>query len=493
MIDRLRRAIGARPALLGVVGAVLLLAGSAWYQALVTPPYRFIDEQAHVGYVLAIQQGQLPTIDTPIDAGRGGPALQRRLMWQPERRRDVWVANNPPLTYLVAAGPAALTNALDLPGGPLLGLRLTNVVAACAAVALAYLLARDLAGGDRTVGLVGAGIVAAAPHVGFVVSLGFNDGTSLLATTAVTLALARVAGAGGNIDGRPIDGVRAARLLGLCAAAATLCRPMAAVFAGAAVALGFAVTWWRRQARLLPAAAWLGGPTLLLGAWWYLLNVHRYGDPTGSQRLFEKFGRQPSGTIFDSLANRGVWESALRTITTRRLELPLASDPMLAYQVALAVTVVGIAGATILIVRGAVADRGGARSPGSLPTLAWATCAVLALVPVVLTAQHRAGGGAVHPRYLFPVLPIAAAAVAVATVRLATRWAGAALVLVIAGTSWVQTRRSAAWLSQNPIPPRDTGLSAAIGGVLVRSAGLAVAIVGLAALVAAIVVTPRER
>ena len=41
-----------------------------------------------------------------------------------------------------------------------------------------------------------AGLVAATPHLGFVAALGFTDGISLLATTGVLLALARVCGAG---------------------------------------------------------------------------------------------------------------------------------------------------------------------------------------------------------------------------------------------------------------------------------------------------------
>ena len=43
---------------------MLVLVGGSWYQALATPPYRYIDEQAHVGYVLELQRGRLPTIDT---------------------------------------------------------------------------------------------------------------------------------------------------------------------------------------------------------------------------------------------------------------------------------------------------------------------------------------------------------------------------------------------------------------------------------------------
>jgi len=490
---RLRRAVAARPALLGVVGAVLLLAGGSWYQAFVTPPYRFIDEQAHAGYVLELQHGRLPSIDTPIDAAAGGGALQERLAMEPERRRDVWVANNPPLTYLLAVGPSALTRALGVPGGPLVGLRLLNVAATAGAVVLAYLLARDLAGGDPTVGLVGAGIVAAMPHLGFVAALGFNDGTSLLATTAVALALARLAGAGPG----PLDGVRAARWLGLAAAGAALCRPMALVYAGAAVLLGAAITWWRRQAPLPIAAAWLAGPTAVSAGWWYALSWARYGDPTGSDALFEKFDRQPGAPLPEILTTRGIWESNLRTIATRRLEAPLPGDPYLWYQLALWVLVVGVAGAAVLVVRSAVRHRGGrSAAPGRAPALpgtAWAASAALATVPLVLVAQHRAGGGTIHPRYLFPMLAPVSAAIALTTVRLLTRWAGAALVAVLALATWRQTRASADWLADHPTGPLGSVLVGPIGPDLLRVAGLVAAVAGLALLLAAIAVSTGGR
>lgn len=486
MIDRLRRAATARPALLGVVGAVLLLAGGSWYQATITPPYRFIDEQAHAGYVLEVQQGRLPEIDTPIDADAGGLALRTRLDAEPERRRDVWVANNPPLTYLLAAPPAALTRALGLPGGPILGLRLLNVAAVAAAVGLSYLLARDLAGGDRAVGLVAAGLVAATPHLGFVAALGFNDGTSLLATTAVLLALARLAGAGPG----PVDGVRAARTLGLCCAAAALARPMALVLALAAGAAGFLVTWWRRQAPLPVAAAWIAGPTAALAGWWYVRNWSRYGDPTGSDALFEKFGRQPGDGLWSALTTKGSWEYAFRTIATRRLEVPLPGDPYGWYRIALWVVLLGVGAAAVLIVRSAIRHRGGrSAAPGGSPALpgaAWAATALVALIPVLLTAQHRAGGGTAHPRYLFPMLPVVAAAVALAVVRLLTRWSGIVLVTALALVTWRQTRASADWLAANPSGPTGSELVTAYGTELVRGAGLVAAIVGLVLLVAAI-------
>jgi hypothetical protein len=62
---------------------------------------------------------------------------------------------------------------------------------------------------------------------------------------------------------------------------------------------------------------------------------------------------------------------------------------------------------------------------------AWICSAVLALVPIVLTAQHAAGGGAAHARYLLPILPIVAAATALVATRI-NRWLAVIMVGVFA-------------------------------------------------------------
>jgi hypothetical protein len=487
MLGRLREVVRSRPALFGVLGAALLLVGGSWYQALITPPYRFIDEQAHAGYVLAIQDGTLPTIDTPIDQEAGGPALRTRLVNEPERRRHVWVANNPPLTYVLAAGPSTVTRALGLPGGPLLGLRFVNVAAVAGAVVLSYLLGRDLAGGDERVGIVTAGLVAVTPHLGFVASLGFNDGVSLLATTGVLLALARVCGAGTTAP------YRAVIALGVWSGIAAATRPMAMAMALVAAVIGLMVTWWRRSVPLPRTIAWLAGPAVVLAAWSYVLNIVRYGDPTGSEAIFEKFGRQPGESLWSTLTTKGTWEYALRTVTTRRLELGLPGDERWWYEAVLFVLAVSVVATVGLVVTSAVRGRGGPAAEGRRSTeapLAWAAVGATSLVPVLLTAQHLAGGGAMHPRYLLPMLPALMAAVAFAAVRLLGRWAGVVLVGALAVLAFVQTRASARWLAENPSGPPGSELVTAYGSELVRAAGLGVAALGLVLVVGALVAIP---
>ena len=80
----------ARWPLLGVVAAILVLVGGSWYQAVVTPAYFSADEPGHVGYVLAVQDGDLlPEIDDDIPLDGGGPELEARLATTSESRRQI--------------------------------------------------------------------------------------------------------------------------------------------------------------------------------------------------------------------------------------------------------------------------------------------------------------------------------------------------------------------------------------------------------------------
>lgn len=230
----------------GLAGIFLLVAGSGWYQAVSAPVFSVTDEQAHVGYLLALADGRLPTIDSPIDADAGGPDLVARLEWQPHRRRDIWVANNPPLPYLLALGPGLLTRAEDVPGGPLVGLRVTNAVFLAAAAVVVARLGRHLAGGDPRVGLIAGGIFAASPHVGFVAGSGAVDGVAVLCSVALLDALVAVCRRGPTRR----DLVRLAVWCALGAAA----RPMTAALAGAAGVVAVAIAAWRRR-QPDPAAA----------------------------------------------------------------------------------------------------------------------------------------------------------------------------------------------------------------------------------------------
>ncbi|MGI8755726.1 MAG: hypothetical protein ACR2MB_07675 [Acidimicrobiales bacterium] len=495
---------------LGLVGIALLFSGSAWYQVWSAPPYRYIDEQAHVGYVLAIQSGHLPTIDTPIDQANGGVALRARLAIEPARRRDIWVANDPPLPYVLAAGPAAISRALGWSGGPLIGLRLFNATCMAAAVVFAARLGRGLAGGDQRVGLVAGGLLAALPHVGFIGGVGFTDGPALLGALAMLDALVSVCRLGPTR--------RQVALVGLWCALGASVRPMTAALAAAVAAMAFAVVAWRwvqarRRAQPLPATddrrlskraepVWsalvLAVPTLALSGWWYVRNIRLYGDATGSQRLFDKFLREPSGEQpVAILRHPSVWHQTLRTLFTRRLERPLASDPgwwwpWLKWGIvgALAATAVIVTVDQVLARRRRRASTGPGTEPRST-VHGWLGAYATIVVVVVLIAQHWSGGGAPHARYALTALGVLVAAMAFVVVRLGSRWAGVALIAVFVA---IQARQVPLADKANSFQPdllADSTLVAPYGPPWWRHGGIAAMAVGAAVLLVAVALVPR--
>src|SRR4030095_562391 len=91
----------------------------AGVQALAVRPYLPPDELYHVGYAATVLGGRLPTLTTPVPAGRvaltpGGG------------RRRVYVPNTPPLFYAVSAVPLWLGELLGAPRAGFLAARLLS-------------------------------------------------------------------------------------------------------------------------------------------------------------------------------------------------------------------------------------------------------------------------------------------------------------------------------------------------------------------------------
>ncbi len=467
---------------LGLVAVALIVAGSGWYQAVKIPPYYLADEQAHVGYVLELEQGRLPEVDTPIDGDRGGVALRDKLAISPERNRDVWVANNPPWPYVVALPAAAATSALGISGGPLLGVRIVNLAFfAAAAVALAR-LARRLAGDDPTAGLLAAGLFAAVPHVGLIAGAAFVDGAALLCTIAVTDAVVAITRSGPTR--------RQVVTLSIWCALATGVRPMTAVLAAAAAGIALAVValrWWRDRSAVPPwwAGVVLAVPSVVLSGWTYARNQALYGDPTASSRLFEKYGRtaRPRADVLQSK----VWADPVRTLLNRRIPRDLPSPPLWVWDLT-RWALVGFAVASVVIVIGdqVTARRRGEQEPRT-PLLGWACTALGAVVIVVLTAQHWTGGGNIHPRYLLFPLAVAAMLVALPLARARAWWAGIALVAAVLALQARQVPRQNAYLFTPPwMPEPPSPLVTAIGPPLLRTLGVVAAAAGFVLFVVAV-------
>lgn len=399
-------AAGARPAPSApatwrtVAGPAMVVLGLGMWLALATPPFKWPDEQVHAGFVWVLIDGELPDIDTPIPVERD-PDLRRKVEREEpgSHRRDIYTGNNPPTVYLAAVPPTWVSSALGAPSPALLALRTVSVIGTAAAVVCACGLARELASGDDAVGYIGATSTVSTVGVLAVTSGGGLDGPALAATTAVAWALARVLGD---------PSTRSNLLLGSAVAVAAGIRPMSAVFAGVAVVLALTAVVAGRRWRRLPAAVLaIGGPAVVACGWFYLLNTYRYGDPTGSEALFEKLGRSPG---FARMVARGWPVENMHNLVantspsgTRMAEIvPL---------VAIGVGVVVAVAMVLSIARRRVAHLAHRRSlPVPAPPGVWAAMLVLGAVPFALTHMHVSGGGAAHPRYLLPAVPIAAAA-----------------------------------------------------------------------------------
>lgn len=414
----------------GLVGALMLMGGVGTYLATIHPAYQ-ADEAGHVGYTVSLRRGTLPSLDTPMPADTGWPRLERAgaRPW-PVGNPKVHMANNPPFFYAFALPAGEVSAAAGVAGGPLLGLRLGNLAGAVAAVALAYLLGRELAGADRFAGLVAAGIVSGMISVTLVSSYAAIDGPALAATTGVSWRLARFAR-----TRTPSD----AAWLGVWCAIAAGVRPMSLVFAGVAGALAMGL--WIRTAgwrRIVGIGARLGGPTVVLVGWFYALNVRRYGDFTGTAALVEAHEREPGPAVIETLLGPEALVQPLYYLVAEvygaRLGFISGFRPVLVTVIAVA----ALLGAIHLAHRHPSAD-GGRRPSGPVPA-AWWCIVVLTVVPVVLLAQHVANGGAGHPRYLLAVIPLLSAAAGLVVSRW-SRWLGVALVagFVVAKLSRVRT------------------------------------------------------
>lgn len=297
-LDLVRRALRQRARALdrstaiGLLGAVLLLAGAAGYLALVSPPYN-TDEPAHVGYAVSLRHGQIPDLDSPVPTD-GSPVRTAAMNRGGEYfRPNIHVARNPPHPYLASIPLAEVGRLVDVRDPDLFGMRALDILGAVTAVLVTFLLGRELGGGDAFVGVVAAGGIAAVSSLAVLSARAEIDGPALAATTGVTWAVARFAR-------RPGRG--GALLVGVWCAAAASVRPMSlayALVAGAlAAAIGLRAMGWRSA---LPLGLRLGGPAVAITGWFWVVNLLRYGDPTASMGVYELHDRTPGPGIGELL------------------------------------------------------------------------------------------------------------------------------------------------------------------------------------------------
>lgn len=438
--------------------AVMLVAIGAQIAFIFKVPSWGNDEPAHVGYIAALAEGNLPTIDTDIvDDPARFPGTAVEFQGWDEAHGDIWTANHPPIYHLMLV-PIWWASSGDQTA-MIVTMRLVNTVGFGLWLLLVFLIARALVPQRPAVAAVAA-VVAVAPTLamrsGYLMNDGFGSSAALLAIL-MTIRMLR-------------DRVTPLRL-GVAALAGSLAAgtraPGVLVVAVCTFAVLFIAVrqrgWWRGVA----AAAVVGGVPALVTGWFYLRNVRLYGDLTGQDALLEKFVREPMGAIRSVDDVRGLSEPLFAT--------PI---PLLA---------LAILGPIALV---ATIRRHGVRVDG-----AWLLLGVLTLLTGYNIVGFLQAGGGFHDRYLMQVMPFLATAAALAMLDVgrwrrtapgraerrdwlvATGWS-AVLLAWLGGTLW--------WLEDYYIFSRQSSLT--VDGVL---PDLLVAVAALSGLLAVTAMASR--
>ena len=399
----------------GLVGVIVAFVAIASTHALQQPPFAGPDEAAHLGYAHMVADLELPVIDDPM------PVPDWATQWQAEvgsaptpRHTTVWVANHPPLHYVLVAPLVWIAEVAERADGGLLFLRLANVCLAAAGIALTYLLAKELTGRSR-IGIGAAAVAALTTQAEVVFGQAMNDGLAFAAGTAVLLAGLRCMQRGTTRRNLLLLGATATIAAGARAATMLLAVAVVAVVAAHCLARadGPRSVRLRRSGRVVACGLL---PAVLLFGWFYALNMVRYGDIGASRYLLARFDRVARGGLLSTVVDVDQWIE-----TVRRLMAPTTIShhhpPFM-----LLVLAVAVVGLVLVVVRATV-------SRWSIALLV-----VGVFVTAATFAQHVSAGGGAHPRYLLPALGALATLTVVGLDRLVQRVLP--LLLVVAMAWW---------------------------------------------------------
>jgi hypothetical protein len=456
-------------ATLAVVNAAL------W--AIVTPPFYVIDEPAHFGYVQYLAENGRPPPPAPADlppyAGEqqvlldGVPvALEGRPSWsaadEEEVRRQLQdrdlraadtaarnAANYPPLYYAYEAVPAWLGSSLPALDR-LYAMRLFSALLAGVTAGASFLFLRELLPAAPWAWTVGALAVGFQPVVGFMSGAVNNDGLLYAAGAVLLFLVARAFRLGLT--------PRRGAAIGAAAAAGILTKTtMVGLLPG--LALGVAALWWRSQGDDRKAAARgalaAGAVTVGIAGAWFAVDAVFFGRP-----LAAATGGMASQEVSAATSLRGqlayLWQFFLPKLPFMEDAFPAYPDypvwdvyiqgfigrfgsfqygfPMWVNQLGLGVlvTVAGLAGVELVRCRQALRRR--------WPELCvYATMVLGTLLLVGVTGyRFRAAEGLnfEQPRYLFTLLPLYGAVVALAARGVGRRWGHTAGVVLVTTAVW---------------------------------------------------------
>ena len=435
----------------GLIGVVVAFLGFGWLHALEQAPFVSPDETAHVGYAQDVASLSLPEISSfPVVPDSATQWRAERQSAQDDRYRGVWVANHPPLSYVVVTPLIWLSRADDAPDGGLILLRFANVAFAAVGVALTFKLAEELTDGNRDLALMSAALVALVPHGHAVFSQALNDGFGFACATAVVWAGVRAIRRDDDRFRRDLMILGATAVACFGARAATMLVATIVVATVALYWLSRPDSTWAKRRRAAADVILLGLlPAVVLFGWFYVRNVALYGDIGASQYLLERFQRQRRGSVLDMLTQGEVWVhvyQGLLSPSTVARRLPRFTNVL---------TALAVAGATVVAATGRF-HRGRSETQSSTIVRWRMVLCLVAVGTVGLTlAQHVSGGGSPYSRYLLPAIGVSATLYIVGMERLIPKWGPLALVAITGW--WAVTNLPVGVDSELVRRPRDHG------------------------------------
>ena len=380
--------------------AIFALSLSSYVALTRSLQYQARDEGPNAGYAVELASGRLPTIDTPVttDGHRYPQVVEGLETMVDEPHRHIWTANHPPLYYLISLPFVAAAGVLDAPQVMLVGMRFINAVGSALCVLLVGLIAFEVTRRAATAFLATAisascaVLVTAGGHIA-------NDGVAVAASSLTMLATIRILNRGLS-PGR----LTLVALAGTAAAGAKAPGVLTVVLCGAAIAMALLLQDHSRGGviRALAASAVATGVPGLATGWFYVRNIVLYGDPTATGALLDKFDREPNGTWWQVLTDGSLWVDWYE-----RLWAPLSAT---GYDVgADLLAVVAVIGLLVLVVRRRITG------PSDQPSLrsGWVLLIVHAAAILANLVGFVAGGGNPNDRYLLPLMPLLATALAV--------------------------------------------------------------------------------
>jgi 4-amino-4-deoxy-L-arabinose transferase-like glycosyltransferase len=302
--------------LLAAILALSLATGLLYARLL--PPWHLIDEEQHFHYIqhLALGQG-LPVLGQTFLSPEVIDSIFATNRWAayglgaPPPSRDPqdmglegysYEAYQPPLFYLLSLPVYNLLGSGDILTR-LFGLRVLVVVIGTATVLMAYLTARILVPGARSVALGSAALLTLIPERAISVSRVNNDALVEALSVAVLLLLLLAMERG--------FGWRLTLTIGVVLGGALLAKINALILLPtAALALGLAhlsrgLQWRRALGRGLAIYV----VAAVMASWFFFRNVQLYGDPTGVEAFLRLASFQPdvSPLAFIWSLFRGFW------------------------------------------------------------------------------------------------------------------------------------------------------------------------------------------